>query len=319
MSALLTTIVFSAPPAGGDLSILPFEPNDLLLIRWPLIGLAVVVAVWFLLPKSKTTLRQLAMELLLMVPLYLVYLFVRGFTEGRTSEAVSRAASIIKFEQAIGIFWEPRLQAGILDIGFVVNLMNWIYMWGFWPVIVLAAIWMFFRHRDAYHLYRNAFIISGAIGVLIFALFPVAPPRFMQAWGFVDTIAVRSEVYRLFQTPAFVNQYAAMPSLHFGWSLLLGTAIVGQATHLLIRLFGLVLPIAAFASIVLTGNHYIVDGLAGGSVAMLGLLAAVLLRGLLDRMGSPEGRALQPLPALASTIGRLRGDLPAQPSDSASR
>lgn len=310
MSALLTTIVFSAPPTGGDLSILPFEPNDLLLLRWPLIGFAVVVAIWFFLPKSKTTLRRLTMELLLMVPLYLFYLFVRGITEGRTSEAVSRAAGIIKFEQAIGIFWEPRLQAGILDIGFVVNLMNWVYMWGFWPVILLAAIWMFFRHRDAYHLYRNAFIISGAIGLLIFALFPVAPPRFMEAWGFVDTIAERSDVYRLFQTPDFVNQYAAMPSLHFGWSLLLGTAIVGQATHLLVRLFGLFLPIAAFASIVLTANHYIVDGLAGGSVAMLGLLAAVLLRGLFNRMASPEGGTPQPVTVLAGTIARLRGERP---------
>ncbi len=318
MSALLTTIVFSAPPPGGDPSILSFESSDLLLIRWPLIGLAVVGAIWFLLPRSKTALRKLSMELLLMVPLYLFYLFVRGITEGRTSEAVSRAASIIKFEQAIGIFWEPRLQAGILDIEFLVNLMNWIYMWGFWPVILLAAIWMFFRHREAYHLYRNAFIISGAIGLLIFALFPVAPPRFMEAWGFVDTIAERSDVYGLFQTPDFVNQYAAMPSLHFGWSLLLGTAIVGQATHLLLRLFGLVLPIAAFASIVLTANHYIVDGLAGGSVAMLGLLAAVLLRGLLNRIASPEGRAPQLLAALTSAIGRLRGDRPAQPSDSGS-
>jgi hypothetical protein len=317
VSALLTTIVFSAPPAGGDLSILPFEPSDLLLIRWPLIGLAVVGAIWFLLPRSKTTLRQLSMELLLMVPLYLFYLFVRGITEGRTSEAVSRAAGIIKFEQAVGIFWEPRLQAGILDMGFVVNLMNWIYMWGFWPVILLAAIWMFFRHREAYYLYRNAFIISGAIGLLIFALFPVAPPRFMEAWGFVDTIAERSEAYRLLQAPGFVNQYAAMPSLHFGWSLLLGTAIVGQATNLLVRLFGVVLPFAAFAGIVLTGNHYIVDGLAGGSVAMLGLLAAVLLRGLLDRMASREGGALQPLPALAGTIGRLRGER-SPPSDSGS-
>ncbi|MCH7838551.1 MAG: phosphatase PAP2 family protein, partial [Chloroflexi bacterium] len=192
------------------------------------------------------------MELLLMVPLYLFYLFVRGVTEGRTSEAVSRAASIIKFEQAIGIFWEPRLQAGILDIGFVVNLMNWIYMWGFWPVILLSAIWMFFRHREAYHLYRNAFIISGAIGLLIFALFPVAPPRFMEAWGFVDTIAERSQAYRILQPPAFVNQYAAMPSLHFGWNLLVGIAMVRHGRFLALRALGVALPLMRFASILLT-------------------------------------------------------------------
>ncbi len=105
----------------------------------------------------------------------------------------------------------------------------------------------------------------------------------MDAWGFVDTVTERSEAYRVLQPPAFVNQYAAMPSLHFGWNLLVGIAIFRHSNHIIGKIIGVALPVFMFASIVLTANHYIIDGLAGGSLALGGLFAALIIQQLSQR------------------------------------
>ena len=99
---------------------------------------------------------------------------------------------------------------------------------------------------------------------MIFALYPLAPPRFLPEHGFVDTIAANSAGYRDFNASALVNEYAAMPSLHVGWVLLVSIAIMNLVRSRAVRATAAVLPIAMFGAIVLTGNHYIVDGIAGG-------------------------------------------------------
>ena len=151
---------------------------------------------------------------------------------------------------------------------------NWIYIWAHWPVIASFAVWIWFRDKEGYRTFRNALLLSGAVGLVIFALFPVAPPRLVPDWGFVDTVTDRSHSYRVLQPSALTNQYAAMPSLHFGWDLLVGIALVRSARFPLLRLVGVLLPIAMFASIVLTANHFVLDGVAGGAVALTGLTLA---------------------------------------------
>jgi hypothetical protein len=114
-------------------------------------------------------------------------------------------------------------------------------------------------------------LISGAIGLVIFVYVPVAPPRFMTQYGFIDTVTERTNAYRVLQPPAFTNQYAAMPSLHFGWNLLMGIAWASLSGNRWTRLFGWLMPPLMFAAIVLTANHYLLDGVAGGALAMLGV------------------------------------------------
>jgi membrane-associated phospholipid phosphatase len=270
-------------------ALMPFDLDSLSGARWPLIGLGTVafLVLHWTRSSNKTTVLQVLGEILILVPAYFAYFLVRGFVEGKEAAAFHRAVDIIELEQALGIFWEPNLQEHIMRFGWGVNIANWTYIWGHWPVIVFAALWLFLMHRESYSIYRNAFIISGAIGLIIFTTFPTAPPRFMDAWGFVDTVTNRSEAYRVLQPPAFVNQYAAMPSLHFGWNLLVGIAIFRNSTGYIGKAIGVVLPVVMFGSIVLTANHYIIDGIAGGSLAMLGLFAAIWLNRLFQRDNDP--------------------------------
>lgn len=221
------------------------------------------------------------LEVLIIIPAYVLYELVRGTVNDRTSEAFGRASQLVHIEQAMGIFWERELQSLALTWDIVGRAANTMYVWGHLPVLIGVAIWLFVFHRHRYSLYRNAFLISGAIGLAVYWLLPTAPPRFLQYWGFVDT-AVENGSYYIFQPPAFVNQYAAMPSLHFGWSLLAAVAIFGNL-ETRFRYVAFVLPLLMLGGIVFTANHFFLDAAAGAVVALLGLSIAVGLRVFLPR------------------------------------
>ncbi|HEY8490146.1 MAG TPA: phosphatase PAP2 family protein [Dehalococcoidia bacterium] len=225
---------------------------------------------------SLNTMR-LGREAALVLLAVFTYFAVRELTEGSVQRAEANAALLVRLEEALGIFREPALQHAILDHHGLVTLANWVYIWGHWPFIALVAVWLFLRRPGAYRRYRNAFIVSGAMGLLLFMTFPVAPPRLAVDVAVVDTVSQYSHAYRVLQPPSLVNQYAAFPSLHFGWDLLIGLALVREARALWARLLGLLAPLAMFAAIVLTANHYIVDGVAGAAVALLGLWLAARL------------------------------------------
>ena len=219
----------------------------------------------------------------LVVFAYFVYFAVRGFTEGSHDRAVDHAHMIVNLEKSAGFFWEPAIQERIVGYHWIVTAANWMYIWGHWPLIAMVATWLVVKRPAAYSLFRNAFFISGAIGIIIFVMFPVAPPRLADL-GLADTITQHSQAYRVLQPPAFVNQYAAVPSLHFGWDLLIGIALIREARWLPARILGAIVPVLMCSAIILTANHYIFDAVAGATVALTGLALSYWLskRGAAD-------------------------------------
>ena len=221
--------------------------------------------------------RRVVWEVVLILAAIGLYFGVRGLMATRVDLAYRNAERIIEFERSAGIFTEPGMQNAVVDHGWLVDAVSYFYIYGHWPVLAVTLLWLMIQHRHEYSRFRNALLISGAIGLVIFAAFPVAPPRFLTDYGFVDTVTEQTSAYRVLQPPGFVNQYAAVPSLHFGWNLLMGIAWASLAGHWLARLFGWLMPPAMLISIVLTANHYLLDGLIGGAIALLALLAATLL------------------------------------------
>jgi hypothetical protein len=217
--------------------------------------------------------RAVVHEVLLVVAAWLLYFGVRAFSEGRRSEAVANARSVLRLERAIGVDWEAGLQRVALRDHALVTLANWIYIWGHWPVIVAVAVWLYRRERGAYRLLRNAMFISGAIGLVVFALYPVAPPRLV-ALGLVDSVTTWSHAYRALQPPSLTNPYAAMPSLHVGWNLLVGVMLVVHGRHRAVRALGVALPAAMAISVAATANHFVLDVVAGAALALLALAVA---------------------------------------------
>ncbi len=213
-------------------------------------------------------------EVIIILAAALLYFAVRGLVDARVVDAYGNARSVIRFEQWLGIFHEPAMQRLVVPHDALVAVANWVYIWGHWPVIGLTLVWLHARHHDVYSRFRNAILISGAIGLIIFATFPMAPPLFMTDFGFWDSVSARSNNYRVLQPPSLVNKYAAMPSLHFGWNLLMGIAWASNATTRAGRVFGWLMPIAMLLAIVVTANHYFLDGVAGGALALVGLTTA---------------------------------------------
>lgn len=212
----------------------------------------------------------------LILLLVAVYFLVRGLTEGSTADAVANAHDVLALEQRLGIDVEGALQGPVTESETVVTLANWVYIWGHWPVISVTLLWLALGDRDVFRRLRDAMMISGAVGMVIFAMYPVAPPRLADP-GMVDTVTERSTSYRVLQPPAFVNQYAAMPSLHAGWDLLVGIAIVTAASTLALRVFGYAMPILMAVAVIITANHYILDLIAGIALVLVAHFGALAL------------------------------------------
>ena len=111
----------------------------------------------------------------------------------------------------------------------------------------------------------------------IFATFPVTPPR-LGVLDVIDTVTDRSNTYRAIQPPGLTNQYAALPSLHFGWNLLLGIVMFREVRRTAAKIAWASMPVAMAAAAVLTGNHFIIDVIAGATVALASWFAAGYLR-----------------------------------------
>lgn len=126
-----------------------------------------------------------------------------------------------------------------------------------------------------YSLIRNSFLASGAIALVVFVLFPVAPPRLIGA-GFIDTL--QFTVALTYANSPGVNEFAAVPSMHVGWNLLLALGIFVAIRNPVARGVALLLPPAMVLSTVVTGNHYLLDAPLGVMTALSGLTIALLIR-----------------------------------------
>lgn len=234
--------------------------------------------------------RALLLQVALVLGAVLCYFGVRDLTQGDRVAADENAERILSVERALHIHVESWFQGLIINHDWAVDTANSVYIYGHWPVIGITLVWLFLRAPDEYRLLRNAMFISGAIGLVIFALFPVAPPR-LGVLDLIDTVTERSGAYRALQPPGLINRYAAFPSLHFGWNLLVGIVIWRATTSRALRVVAVLMPIAMGLAVVTTANHYLADVVGGGVVALIGLAAAF---------------AIARAPAGATAPGRVR-------------
>ncbi len=224
------------------------------------------------------------LDILLIAGAYLLYSIVREMASGSSRDAFAHSFDIVRLEQSLGIFQESRIQDWILSSEALVRFFNFVYTYGHFPLIGVVGVWLFVFHRERYLLFRNAFFVAGAIGLLVFNMFPMAPPRLMPfPYGMVDTLSLFQKV-NYHSAGAFVNPYAAMPSMHIAFNLLLSLAIATACSGMRPAWRGLglavsiILPIVMAMAVVVTGNHYILDIVAGYVVAAVGMGVALAMR-----------------------------------------
>jgi hypothetical protein len=227
---------------------------------------------------------------------YLTYFGVRAVTEGRVDVALSNAGALMRLEHNLGIAWESAVQSVVAGSQLLQHTANAVYIYGHWPVLIIAGVLLFHYRREHYYTLRNACLLTGLLGLLVFALFPVAPPRLTDL-PLMDTVTQGTPAYRQILPPALVNQYAAMPSFHAGWNLAVGIVVFRAARHWLLRVFAVTMPLAMAFAVVATANHFVIDVVVG--VALV--LAALGLQHASDRRTAGAGR---PAPARIATSRR---------------
>ena len=210
-------------------------------------------------------------EISLYVAAYLVYLVTRGlvYADARTV-GLDNGDRIVSLQQDLGFLWEPAWQSwAVENAKALVVTMNWVYIITYWPVIILAAVVLFNRNRRDYNFYRTVIFVDLAGAMLTFMVFPVASPFAIPGVRLLDTIQeFGPRFYGSEDMATFYNISAAMPSLHFSWTVVMAV-LFWRSLRGWRRPLALLYPVLTFFAIVLTGNHFILDAMAGGALAGL--------------------------------------------------
>jgi hypothetical protein len=195
-----------------------------------------------------------------------MYFAVREVVEGSAQVATANADRLMRLERWIGISIERSTQRFVLDHPNLVELCNHIYVWLHWPFLIGALVIVFRRDRRAYHRLFGALVVSGILGLVIFAAFPVAPPRFTP--GFVGTVSQAERQHFLPYPAEWSNRFASMPSFHAGWTLVAGIVLASTMRSRVAKALALLTgPLVALA-VVATGNHYVLDVIVGCGIAV---------------------------------------------------
>jgi membrane-associated phospholipid phosphatase len=221
---------------------------------------------------ARSAARQTARELALALVVIAGYFLTRGLIHGRADTAELNAQDLIALERTLHVGIEASLQAVALRHSWLTDAANLFYVAAHLPVLVAVAVWLYLKHPAAYRRYRDAFLISALLGLCVYVALPVAPPRFMP--GFVDTLKASGLDLDGSDVRLLYNPYAAMPSLHVGWALLAGYAMLRTAHAWWLRLAGAALPPLMIATVLITGNHWVLDAAAGALIATLALVCS---------------------------------------------
>lgn len=214
------------------------------------------------------------------------YLAARLMIEPDWGAAFVNARKVMEIEALLHLGWEDDLQNAFLSLPDVVLAMNAFYFLGHFLLTGVFFVWLYRRSRTGFRAFRDAFLAATIFSVLIHWQFPTAPPRLLGNLGFVDTLNALSGIdIGSRHTSALTNPVAAVPSLHAGYAFGVGLGLVRFGRSRWTRLLGVAYPLAVTLTIIVTGNHFILDAVAGVLVLAAGFLAAHVVRG---RRREPE-------------------------------
>ncbi|AVH58992.1 MULTISPECIES: bifunctional glycosyltransferase 87/phosphatase PAP2 family protein [Streptomyces] len=253
---------------------------------------------------------NLLLELLLIRVGYAAYQQVRlaatgGTNTGGRATAEHHGDQILGIERFLHLDIEHWANHAVVKAGFLRNFFDFYYT-SFHFVVPLTVLGVLYARRPAdYRWARSALGFATVLALIGFWFYPLAPPRLMPGLGIIDTVNGVQD----FSKPdygtltALTNQYAAMPSLHFGWSLWCGLVIAILAPKWWMKALGLLHPFFTVTAIVVTGNHWLLDAVGGAAVVGAGFGLTCLLQGPRPRtlMKPVEVPAKEPVPATGRT------------------
>ncbi|MER5795009.1 phosphatase PAP2 family protein [Streptomyces sp. NPDC001980] len=226
---------------------------------------------------------RLWFEILLIAVSYWTYSLIRNAVPEQKAQALRNADWIWKAEQHLGIAVEDSVNRAVNSVNWLIVGMNYYYATLHFLVTLGVLVWLYRSHPGRYAAARLALFATTGVALLGYYLFPLAPPRLMNGGRFVDTVTVHHTWGSMASGDLkhMSNQYAAMPSMHIGWSLWCGLTIFALASVPWVRLLGLLYPTATLLVIVATANHFWLDAVGGALCLAFGFMVVRLWYGAL--------------------------------------
>jgi uncharacterized membrane protein YbhN (UPF0104 family) len=238
------------------------------------------------LPKGWT---DLWFQLALMSTFAIAYELSRVVVRGDRATAMAHAHAVVDRERDLGIFVELDVQRWVLHApSLVSDIANWTYFNCQFTITFSVVLWVYLRRNGAYARLRNTLLAVDLIGLVGYLAYPAAPPRMLPALGFADTLNQTSVNHQSGAVAALSNPYAAMPSLHTAYALIIGLTARRLVRSRWLRIMWTLYPGLVVFSIIATGNHFVLDAAAGAAVAATAAVAIAAA----PRIGRP------PMPSL---------------------
>ncbi|MFF7842525.1 bifunctional glycosyltransferase 87/phosphatase PAP2 family protein [Streptomyces ossamyceticus] len=258
---------------------------------------------WAPLLRRVATRPNLLLELLLIRVTYAAYQHTRLEAAGSRAVAEDHGGQILTVEKALFLDIEHSVNHAVVQIGWLRGFFDFYYT-SFHFVVPLTVLGVLYWRRPAdYRWARTAIGFTTVLALVGFFFYPLAPPRLMPGLGIIDTIHGVQD----FSKPDYgtltqlANQYAAMPSLHFGWSLWCGLTIAIVAPRWWMKALGLLHPTFTVAAIVATGNHWVLDAVGGAAVVGAGFALTYVLTGPRAKPGKDDGKTDDGVPRAATS------------------
>src|SRR5213592_298830 len=234
----------------------------------------------FALHRARRVLARLdpIFQISLVIGLAETYRLLRRLIPTDWPQAVANARHVFRLERVSHFAWERGIQQWFLHFSTLVRGMNWFYLSSHFVVTGAFFVWLYWRNREGFAIFRDGFLLATAIALVIHWRYPTAPPRLAQM-GIKDTIDLYSNVnIGRPHHERFSNPVAAVPSLHAGCALAVGVGLLLYARRFISRAAGVVYACAVLLTIVVTGNHFIFDAVAGALVMAVGFAATAPFR-----------------------------------------
>ncbi|WP_328970688.1 phosphatase PAP2 family protein [Streptomyces sp. NBC_00239] len=208
---------------------------------------------------------RLWFEILLIAVSYWTYSLIRNAVPEQKAAALRNADWIWQVEHTLGIAVEKSVNHAVDSVTWLIVGMNYYYATLHFLVTIGVLVWLFRRHPGRYAATRLVLFATTAVALVGYYFYPLAPPRLMNGENFIDTVLVHHTWGSMASGDLkhMSNQYAAMPSMHIGWSLWCGLTIFALASAPWARILGLLYPAATLVVIVATANHFWLDAVGG--------------------------------------------------------
>jgi len=218
---------------------------------------------------------DLGRQIAILVAVDVAYETVRGLADGERAVALAHGQQIIDLERSTHTFFEPALQALFLPAQWLVDFANQVYLNSQFSITLGFLIWLYLFRNESYYFVRNMFVVAMGLALVGYTLYPTAPPRMFPEHGFVDTIVDFSNVnHDSALAKIFINPYAAVPSMHCAFALMVGASGVRVARRRLTKAFWALWPLLVIWVVIVTANHYWFDAVLGAMVAVTAALVA---------------------------------------------